>query len=392
MSTQSESVDRIQITGPAETYPGKKVSLFIQAFNSSGGSLPPPQVTWSSSDPKVATINPYGLVTGVDFGRTLVSAAAASLSASMEMVVKLDPYSLRLAVMPRGEFGDTIELAPRSTVQLSSYVYSDVSAYLESAHASWISTRPDVATVSADGLVTAIRGGTAEIVASGGPGIASRYIRVAPSPGTVSVRFVHAGDGLPPVTLHQNVGAPLVLGFGDVREETISAGTLQVTIDGYPAYLPSRFDPSALELQQFTGFIPAGTGATIVVVGGPSVTGLAGPVALAPLWDWNKPVPTDSARVRVVLATNGGYNVYLVPLGERMEIAFLQGCYLDWPYGVTDYAARSAGEFDIVLEPKWLPGQVAGRFRVTPQPGRATTYILAGETETALKLWTFVDR
>jgi hypothetical protein len=29
---------------------------------------------------------------------------------------------------------------------------------------------------------------------------------------------------------------------------------------------------------------------------------------------------------------------------------------------------------------------------VTPQPGHATTYIIAGKTESALQVWTFVDR
>lgn len=388
---------RIQITGPSEVHPGQMAVLGILAFNSWGGSLDRPPVAWSSSDPRVATITSDGLVIGVATGATSVTAVAGSLSDTRTMLVTPQaPGTPGLAVMPRGEFGDTLQLGAGAAVQMSSFLFidGDTNPYVMPVHAIWSSSQPDLATVSVDGLVTAVQDGTAEIRAHYGELIVSRYIRVAPSGGTVSVRFVHAGDGAPPVTLHENSGTSVTLAFGESQEEAAPAGTLQVTLDGYPLYLPlywQGYGEAVLELQQFTGFLPAGVRATIVVVPGPSLSDLVGPVALAPLWDWGDPVPADSARVRVVLATTGGYNVYLTPPGGTMGPVFLQGCYLDWPYGVTDYAARAAGDLDIVLEPKWQTRE-AGRFRVTPQPGHATTYIIAGKTESTLQIWTLVDR
>jgi hypothetical protein len=114
---------------------------------------------------------------------------------------------------------------------------------------------------------------------------------------------------------------------------------------------------------------------------------------MAPLWDATDSVPVDRVRVRVVLATTGGYNVYFAPPGAPAAVLFLQGCYLDWPYGVTDYAERPGGAFDIVLQAgKGLSGPETARFTVTPQLGHATTYILAGQNATTLTVLTRIDR
>ena len=410
--TSPDSVPAALTLSAPESLPvGQAVTIRVSAVNALHQPVAVPPLTWSSSDTEIARVSAAGLLTAVGLGTAGIRAQSGNLAATTKVRVTQAavPPDTNLLVMPQGEFGDTIQLALGTTVQMSSYLYSDrppasplspdTASFLSPVLATWTSTRPDVATVSAIGITTAVQEGTSEIRAAVGRLMVSRYIRVTPSQGTISLRFVHAGAIVSPVTLHQNVGAALSLAFGDVRAETASAGTVQVTLDGYPLYLPDHlgqgggnppFGEAVLDLQQFTGFLPAGTQATIVVTGGPGNSNLVGPVALAPLWDWNEPVATDSARVRVVLATVGGYNVYFVPPGAPKGTVFLQGCYLDWPYGVTDYAARAAGDFDIVLEPKWDLTREAGRFRVTPQPGHATTYILVG-TQSTLQVWPLVD-
>src|SRR4029079_8825108 len=148
------------------------------------------------------------------------------------------------------------------------------------------------------------------------------------------------------------------------------------------------FDPSYFEVEVFTGFLRPGTSATIVVV--PNDLGFTGQIALAPLWNRTDAVAPDSARVRAVLTTSGGYNVYFVPSGQPPTVPFLQGCYLDWPYGVTDYATRPSGAFDIVLTAKG-GNTVAARFPVVPEAGQATTYILAGISPASLRVLTLID-
>ena len=96
--------------------------------------------------------------------------------------------------------------------------------------------------------------------------------------------------------------------------------------------------------------------------------------------------------LRVVLATNNGYNVYYTDPGADINALALRGCYLDFPYGANDYSARRVGTFDIVLQRgKDFTDPPFTRVTVTPAPGRATTYVITGESAYALSVITLVD-
>ena len=254
----------------------------------------------------------------------------------------------------------------------------------------WLSSHPDLATVSSSGLVTAVAEGDVQVGVSFDSLTALRPIRIARTPGSVTVRFVDAIDDLA-LTLRSNAGEPIVpLRFGDVHEQTIPAGTLFVTADGFspssPPYCSDCFE-DAPPAQEFIGFLRANTSATLIATANP----LLG-FALAPLWDWDRPVAADSAMVRVLVVTVGGFNVYFVDPGAPPGVSSLRGCYLDWPYGVTTYSPRPAKPFDIVLQyGKGVTGPESARFTVTPQAGRATTYVLTGQSATTLKVLTLVE-
>jgi hypothetical protein len=387
---------QLKISGLSDLCVGEAATMWLFLAN---GRPYYDTATWSSSDPQVATItatgdraNPTSAdVTALAPGSTTIRAEANGLSGTTPLSVTPIPAASTMAVQPLGEFGDTIQVAPGETFQLTSYAYGQClgrPVVVQTALVTWTSTRPDLATVSNSGLVTAIAEGAVEIRASMGQLVGVRPFTIVSTPGTVTVRFIHAGDDATAMTLRPNTGAPVTLAFGDVREETLPAGTLQVTVDGVPSL--TRYYSEFIAAQQFVGFLPAGTHLTLVGTANPYASYI-GPVILAPLWDWSDPVPADSARVRVVLAS-GGYNVYFAPPGAPIGMLFLRGCYLDWPYGVTDYAARPGGAFDILLqEGKDLTGPVTARFPVVPQVGHATTYIITG-LPSSLKVLTLVDR
>jgi hypothetical protein len=206
--------------------------------------------------------------------------------------------------------------------------------------------------------------------------------------------MISAADFSTPVTMHPNVGVPATLGYGAVSEQVVPAGTLQVSYDGFPPLTPN-YDPNVYASQVFLGFLPAGAHETFIAVTNSVYALYNGLVNIAWLDDRTQAVPADSSLVRVVLATSGGHNVFFTEPGASPTLAALTGCYLDWPFGFTEYSGRSPGAFDIVLQTGKFStqgfGKEAARFHVTASAGHAMTFILTGQ-ESALQLISVVDR
>jgi hypothetical protein len=388
-------VAAIVIGGPASVVVGDGFQLTVRAFDSSSHLVPSPALTWASTDTSVASVSTLGFVSARSIGTTTIYARAGSLIATYVVVVQPPaPIALSLAVLPLGDLDAAIQAAPGQTIRLTSYEYRSEFPYtIVSAGGSitWTSSRPDLAAVNASGVVTAIADGEAVIQASVDQLVATKSIKIASTPGVTTVRVVNAVERLGAITFRPSTGTPVSLSFGESREQTVPAGTFQVTADG--SFAGSVFAPDWLDSEEFLGILPAQTHSTFVVVANASYSGLFGSPTFVPLWDWTSPVPADSVVVRVVLGTSGGYNVYFVEPGGSMGTPFLRGCYLDWPSGFSDYAARGARPFDILLQGgKDLSGPETARLPVTPQTGRAMTFVVVGDTVSGFTVVSLVDR
>lgn len=116
------------------------------------------ELAWSSSDTKIATVDAEGLVTAVAMGEAVITVSAGEIEAECQVVVSgipvetitLDHKNLDLTV------GQTQQLV--ATVKPDDAVYE-----LE-----WKSSDTQVATVDAEGLVTAVAAGEATITVSAG--------------------------------------------------------------------------------------------------------------------------------------------------------------------------------------------------------------------------------
>ncbi len=131
---------------------------------SDGRSGPLPGVTWTSSDPSVATINPVtGVVTLLAYGTTTITAARSGISGSTLLTVAPAPLTA-IYVSPLNTL-----IAPGANQQfIATAIYADGITRDMTATATWTSSTPAVGTVVAGGMATGVAGGTTTISAAVG--------------------------------------------------------------------------------------------------------------------------------------------------------------------------------------------------------------------------------
>lgn len=127
-----------------------------------------PHVTWSSSNPSVASVDEWGTVTGMGPGEAVITARAGSASATCR--VKVVQHTVTL-----DKSSASIQLY--STLQLNATV-TPHDGYEPTVV--WSSSRPGVATVTQDGLVKGYMTGTATITARAGQSTATCVVTVTP--------------------------------------------------------------------------------------------------------------------------------------------------------------------------------------------------------------------
>jgi hypothetical protein len=133
-----------------------KRQFIARGVDDRGRDLVARGVTWSSSDTLVGPVSSSGLVTGVSPGLITIRATSGTETAAVRLAVfMLYP---EVDVLPRSA---TIEVG--TTTQLGTNVFAGNDLLLSNASVTWKSQSPEIATVSATGLVTALSVGVAEV-------------------------------------------------------------------------------------------------------------------------------------------------------------------------------------------------------------------------------------
>jgi uncharacterized protein YjdB len=139
-------------------------------------------VTWSSSNTAIATVNSAGLVTAVSVGGATITATSEGKSGTS---------SITVIPVPVGSV--TVSLSPNSitavgTSQATATTFDGNGGTLTGRIVTWSSSNSAVATVSAQGVVTAVSVGTASIIATSEGKTGNATITVTPAPvATVTV-------------------------------------------------------------------------------------------------------------------------------------------------------------------------------------------------------------
>jgi hypothetical protein len=194
MIVTSPAIDALRVE-PADSMLAVGATRQLRAIGTmSDGSMPDvtAMVMWTSSVPARATItNPGGLARGVAVGATTITASSGAIMGSTTLTVT--PVELvAITVTPAAP---TV-IAGQTQQFTATGRYSDDSTMDLTATATWASSVPAVATISAAGLATTLAGGTTTISAtagaiSGSTTLTSQAVTViafAPAAGATSIR------------------------------------------------------------------------------------------------------------------------------------------------------------------------------------------------------------
>lgn len=174
---------------------GTTVQLTTQVTDANGNLLSGRAVQFASNNNAIATVSSSGLVTGVSAGATTLTVTSEGKITTVNVQVSPVPVaSVRLDPL-------TADLTIGGTVRLNAVPLDGEGGTLTGRATSWLSGAPNVATVSADGLVTAVGSGTAIVLAtiegrSASATITVRSIPVGKVTVTPSDATIIVGDGI----------------------------------------------------------------------------------------------------------------------------------------------------------------------------------------------------
>jgi hypothetical protein len=190
-------VARVQVVAPREQVEvGGTVQLHATAQTTTGTALAAVQFAWSSSDESVASVSADGEVTGRAPGSATVRASAGEASGDVRITVVPVPVAA-VAVVP-----DTATLRVGGTRRLAVVLRDAAGAELGGRAVAWSSDDEAVATVAADGTVTARAPGSAAITAeSEGRRAAASVTVLQPPLPDLALEVVATGVGPAPAYL-----------------------------------------------------------------------------------------------------------------------------------------------------------------------------------------------
>src|SRR5215213_1446251 len=162
------------ISGPLVV--GQTTQLSAEARNVSGQPLAGRTILWSTNAPNVASVSSTGLVTALAPGNATISATSEGKAGTVAVVVNPKPVSA--VVVSPGQASVIVG----QTMQLSGQVTDEQGNPLPGRPISFTSGSPNVATVTAAGLVTGVSPGAATITATSEGKTGTATITVTPIP------------------------------------------------------------------------------------------------------------------------------------------------------------------------------------------------------------------
>jgi hypothetical protein len=158
--------------GQLSLSPGESRYVSAEPLDARGRRLSGRTVRWSSSIPTVATVSSAGEVTATARGTTEIVATIDGIRGRAAVAVEAEAVA-SVRVTP-----SRLELDEGQTALLAAVVSGATGSELTDRAVNWTSSNPTVASVSAQGSVTALAAGTSVISATSGAQVGEAQITV----------------------------------------------------------------------------------------------------------------------------------------------------------------------------------------------------------------------
>lgn len=175
----------VQLTlNPTSITAGQTSASTVTLRDSLGTVLTGRTIGWSSSKPNVASVGLGGVVTGIAAGAATITATSAGKSGNAGLTVAGSTTIPSVATVT--VTAAATNLTPGQTTQATAVAKDSAGNVLGGQTIAWATSNAAAATVSANGLVSAVAAGSTTIIATAGGKTGSMVINVA-APATASV-------------------------------------------------------------------------------------------------------------------------------------------------------------------------------------------------------------
>jgi alpha-tubulin suppressor-like RCC1 family protein/uncharacterized protein YjdB len=168
---------------------GNTVSAWATVYDTLANVVANPPLTWSSSNPAVATVDASGRVTAVAPGTASIRATSNGLDGAATFK---DTSIVKQVVLAPASASPIVG----ATVQFTVTLYDGLGQVLTGRTITWSSSSPSVASVSASGLVTALTTGLTTITATSEGAQRRATVTVMPAP-VVRIEISPASSSVP---------------------------------------------------------------------------------------------------------------------------------------------------------------------------------------------------
>jgi uncharacterized protein YjdB len=325
-------VTRVVVDSPALAFTrlGARSRLRAIAFDAQGAAVPDVPFTWSSADPRVATVGDTGLVVAVDEGTVAIAAQADSVEGFASVVVTQVASRVLLAPVI-----DTLRTVGRST-EFFAIVFDDSGRVQRLAKPRWSSSDTNVARVNSAGMATAAGGGTTQIVARVGTAADTATLVVKQV-----VRLVIVDPGFHTLTAIHDTGRLVATAYDSGRKEipnpAVSWATSEATV--------ATVDP--------TGLVTAAANGVVLVT-----ATSAGQSAFA----------TVEVRQQVAAARLSEHNVTLTGAADTLRLGAVGLDRNGYPVADVAFQWRSGSECVATVDAGLVTAQGRGATAITVTP------------------------